>query len=135
MSEDIWDEIRAAHDKAEWASLLELCGLHLKRVPDHLDTRIPQAIALRHLNRFEEAVALLQETYDHESASPKCKYHCQCELGLTFEQVGKFDDARNAYQSAHQLFPHKDRTYNLSRCDGASPRRFCRGTRLALPCA
>lgn len=107
MSEDTWDEIREAHDKAEWASLLELCALHLKGVPAHLEARIPQAIALRHLNRFEEAAALLQETYGDESASPKCKYHCQCELGLTFEQMGKFDDARNAYQSAHQSFPTK----------------------------
>ncbi len=87
MSEDTWDEIREAHDKAEWASLLELCALHLKRVPDHLEARTPQAIALRHLNRFEEAPALLQETYGHESASPKCKYYRQCELGLTFEQM------------------------------------------------
>jgi tetratricopeptide (TPR) repeat protein len=107
MSEDTWDEIREAHDKAKWASLLELCALHLKRVPDHLEARIPQAIALRHLNRFEEAATSLQETYDHESASPKCKYHCLCELGLTFEQMGKFDDARSAYQSAHQLFATK----------------------------
>ena len=107
MTEDTWDEIQEAHDKAEWASLLELCALHLNRVPDHLEARIPQAIALRHLNRFEEAAALFQETHDHENASPKCKYHCQCELGLTLERMGKFDDARNACQSARQLFPTK----------------------------
>jgi len=107
VSEDTWDEIREAYDKAEWASLLELCALHLKRVPDHLEARTPQAIALRHLNRFEEGAALLQETYGHESASPKCKYYCQCELGLTFEQMGRFDDAHKAYHSAQQLFPTK----------------------------
>ena len=100
MSKETWDEIQEAPDKGEWASLLELCLLHLKREPAHLEARIPQAIALRHLNQFQEAAALLQETYDHESASPKCKYHCQCELALTFEQMGKFDEARKSYQSA-----------------------------------
>jgi tetratricopeptide (TPR) repeat protein len=107
MSEDTWGEIREAHDKAKWASLLELCALHRKRAPDHLEARIPQAIALRHLNRFEDAAALLQGTHDHETASQKCKYHCQCELGLTFEQMGKLDHARNAYQAAHYLIPTK----------------------------
>ena len=107
MSKETWDEIQEAHDKGEWASLLELCLLHLKREPTHLEARIPQAIALRHLNQFQEAAALLQETCDHESASPKCKYHCQCELALTFEQMGKFDEARKSYQSAHELFPTK----------------------------
>jgi hypothetical protein len=42
MSEDTWDEIREAHDKAEWASLLELCALHLKGVPAHRRPGFPK---------------------------------------------------------------------------------------------
>jgi tetratricopeptide (TPR) repeat protein len=107
MSEESWDQIREAHDKEQWATLLELCALHLKQVPDHLDARIPKAIALRKLKRFEEAATLLQETHDHANASLNCKYYCQCELGLTFEEIGKFIDARKAYEAAHRLFPTK----------------------------
>ena len=105
MSEESWDEIHKAHDKNQWATLLELCVQHLKQNRDHLWARIPQAIALTHLNHLEEAVTLLQETYENANASPYCKYQCQRELGQTFEEMGRFDDARRAYDEAHRLEP------------------------------
>ena len=61
-SEDAWAQIAEAHNKDQWASLLEVCALHLKMNPDHIQAQIPQAIALRHLKRFDEAVALLKKS-------------------------------------------------------------------------
>jgi hypothetical protein len=55
MSEESWDEIHKAHDKNQWATLLELSVQHLKQNPDHLWARIPQAIALTHLNHLERS--------------------------------------------------------------------------------
>src|SRR5947209_4642708 len=105
MSEETWDQMHEADEKGQWASLLELCALHLKDNPDHLQARIPQAIALRNLKRFQEAVQLLEQTYANANASTKCKYECQYELGLTFEEIGRIDDARLAYNTAHELRP------------------------------
>jgi hypothetical protein len=79
-SEESWVQINDAHNKDQWASLLELCALHLKENPDHIQARIPQAIALRHLKRFDGAVTLLQETSGDPRASEKCKYQCQTQL-------------------------------------------------------
>ena len=106
MSEDCWEQIHQAHDKDQWASLLELCGVHLRERPDHLEANIPKAVALRNLYRLEEAATLLAQTFGHPSASPKCKYQCQYELGQVLEDMGRFDDARLAYETAHQLFPN-----------------------------
>jgi tetratricopeptide (TPR) repeat protein len=105
MSEETWDQMHEADEKGHWASLLALCALHLKNNPDHLQARIPQAIALRNLKRFQEAVTVLEQTYANSGASEKCKYQCQRELGDTLEEMGKFDDARRAYDEAHRLAP------------------------------
>jgi superkiller protein 3 len=105
MSEETWDEMHDADEKGQWASLLELCARHLKGNPDHFQARIPQATALRNLKRFQEAVNLLEQTYTNPNASTKSKFQCQCELGLTFEEMRKIDDARLAYDTAHQLRP------------------------------
>ncbi|HWY51382.1 MAG TPA: tetratricopeptide repeat protein [Chthoniobacterales bacterium] len=105
MSEDTWEQMHEADEKGQWASLLELCAVHLKQNPEHLQAQIPRAVALRHLNRFQEAVTLLQQTYADRNASEKCKYQCQRELGQTFEEMGRFDDARRAYDEAHRLVP------------------------------
>ena len=105
MSQDTWAEIKDADNKDQWASLLELCTIHLKQNPEHFQARIPQAIALRHLNRFNEAIRLLQLTYGEPNASPKCKSQCQRQLGQAFEEMGRFDDARRAYDEAHRLEP------------------------------
>ena len=104
-SEDSWAQITEAHNKDQWASLLEACALHLKKNPNHIQAQIPQAIALRHLKRFDEAVALLQKTYTDPSASEQCKYQCQTQLGETLQEVGRFDDARRAYDEAYRLLP------------------------------
>lgn len=104
-SEDSWVQIKEAHNKDQWASLLELCELHLKKNPDHIQAQIPQAIALRHLKRFTEAVALLQTTYTDPNATEKCKYQCQTQLGETLQEMGRFDDARQAYNEAYRLLP------------------------------
>src|SRR5438477_13204633 len=106
MREPTWGQIPEAENKGQWAALLELCAIHLKQTPDHLEARIFQAIALKHLKRLEESAMLLQQTYDAPNASSKCKYHCQYELGQTFEEMGRFDDARRAYDEAHQLVPN-----------------------------
>ena len=70
MSDDTWEQMKDADSKDQWASLLELCSIHLKQNPKHFQARIPQAIALRHLNRFNEAIILLQLTYAEPSTSP-----------------------------------------------------------------
>ena len=103
--EDSRAQIKEAHNKDQWASLLEVCALHLKMNPDHIQAQIPQAIALRHLKRFDEAVALLQKTYTDPNASEKCKSQCQTELGETLQEMGRFDDARRAYDEAYRLAP------------------------------
>jgi tetratricopeptide (TPR) repeat protein len=105
MSEDRWDQIHEAHEKDQWATLLELCELHLKENPEHLHARIPQAIALTHLKHFDEAVSLLTRTFEDPNVSVTCKHQCQRQLGQTFEEMGRFDDARRAYEEAHRLDP------------------------------
>jgi len=106
MSDDTWEQMTDADSKDQWASLLELCSIHLKQNPKHFQARIPQAIALRHLNRFNEAIILLQLTYAEPSTSPKCKSQCERQLGRTFEEMGRFDDARRAFEEAHCLDPN-----------------------------
>ena len=106
MSDDTWEQIKDADTKDQWASLLELCSIHLKQNPKHFHARIPQALALQHLNRFNEAISLLQLTYEEPNASPKCKSQCQRQLGQTFEKMGRFDDARRAFEEAHRLDPN-----------------------------
>lgn len=105
MRDETWDQMHEVDEKGQWASLLELCALHLKDNPDHLQARIPQAIALRNLKRFQEAVAVLEQTYANPNSSPECKYQCQRELGQTFEEMGRFNEARHAYEEAHRLVP------------------------------
>jgi superkiller protein 3 len=106
MSDDTWEQIKDADTKDQWASLLELCSIHLKQNPKHFQARIPQAIALQHLNRFDEAISLLQLTFEEADASAKCKSQCQRQLGQTFEKMGSFDDARRASEEAHRLDPN-----------------------------
>jgi tetratricopeptide (TPR) repeat protein len=106
MSDDTWEQIKDADTKDQWASLLELCSIHLKQNPKHFQARIPQAIALQHLNRLNEAIRLLQLTYEEPNASAKCKSQCQRQLGQTFEEIGRFDDARRAFEEAHRLDPN-----------------------------
>ncbi len=106
MSDDTWEQIKDADTKDQWASLLELCSIHLKQNPKHFQARIPQAIALQHLNRLNEAISLLQLTYEEPNASAKCKSQCQRQLGQTFEEIGRFDDARRAFEEAHRLDPN-----------------------------
>jgi tetratricopeptide (TPR) repeat protein len=105
MNEDTWEQIKDADNKDQWASLLELCTIHLKQNPEHFQAGIPKAIALRHLSQFNEAIKLLQLTYEEPNASRKCKSQCQRQLGQTFEEMGRFDDARRAYDEAHHLEP------------------------------
>jgi tetratricopeptide (TPR) repeat protein len=105
MSDDTWEQINDADSKDQWASLLELCSVHLKQNPKHFQVRIPQAIALQHLNRFDEAISLLQLAFEEPNASAKCKSQCQRHLGQTFGEMGRFDDARRAFEGAHRLDP------------------------------
>jgi tetratricopeptide (TPR) repeat protein len=105
MSEDIWDQMYQADEKGQWATLLELCEVYLKKNPEHMHARIPQAIALTNLKRFDEAVSLLNRIFEDPNTSSYCKYQCQRELGQTFEEMGRFADARRAYDEAHRLEP------------------------------
>ena len=105
MSEDIWDQLYQADEKGQWATLLELCELYLKKNPENFHARIPQAMALTHLKRFDEAVALLKRTFEDPNTSAKFRHQCQRELGQTFEEMGRFEEARRAYEEAHRLDP------------------------------
>src|SRR4051812_39462471 len=106
--DDLWKRVRDADDKSQWATLLELCLLFEQQNPEHLQVRILHAEALTKLNRFAEGKTLLLKTYDHPQASVSCKYHCQCALGHAFTEMGRFDDARAAYEIAHRLRPEKE---------------------------
>jgi tetratricopeptide (TPR) repeat protein len=104
-SEDSWAQIEEAFEKDQWATLLELCALHLKENPEHPYARIWQAVALSHLSQQDRAINLLERIYKDPNTSSYCKYQCQRELGQTFEEMGRFNDARRAYEEAHQLDP------------------------------
>jgi|ERR1051326_2654104 hypothetical protein len=86
MSEETWDQMHEADEKGQWASLLELCAVHIKENPDHLQAGIPQATALRNLKRFPEAVAVLERTYANPDASTTCKHQCQRQLGRNLKR-------------------------------------------------
>jgi tetratricopeptide (TPR) repeat protein len=106
-SDEHWSEIWAAFEKSEWARLLELCTRFEIELPDFPYARLLHASALTGLKRFAEAQTILDELQNDRSASATLKYHCFVRKGEISEELGRFDDARKAYEAAHELCPNK----------------------------
>ena len=106
-AEESWEKIWSAFEKSQWAQLLELCPRFEKEFPEHLYTRLLHVSALAGLKRFKEAEAMLSELQVNPNASVTFKYHCLVKGGEILEELGRFDEARKAYESAHHLCPNK----------------------------
>jgi len=106
-NDERWSEIWAAFEKSEWARLLELCTRFETQLPDFPYARLLHASALMGLKRFTEAQTILDELQNDRSTSSTLKYHCLVKQGEILEELGKFDDAREVYEAAHELCPNK----------------------------
>jgi len=49
--------------------------------------------------------SVAEKKYTDPNASEKCKSQCETELGETLQEMGRFDDARRAYDEAYRLAP------------------------------
>jgi tetratricopeptide (TPR) repeat protein len=104
--EERWDEIWDAFKKSGWAQLLELCIRFERKLPDHLWARLIHVSALAGLNRFAEAETILHEIQTNPEAA-SLKYRCFVKHGEIAEELGRFDEARKAYEAAHNICPDK----------------------------
>ena len=106
-SDERWSEIWAAFEKSEWARLLELCTRFEMELPDFPYARLLHASALTGLKRFTKAQTILDELQSDQNTSATVRYHCLVKQGEISEELGRFDDARKAYETAHALCPNK----------------------------
>ncbi|GAM99984.1 TPR domain protein, putative component of tonB system [alpha proteobacterium U9-1i] len=84
------------------ASALDMCGLALSLQPDNAKALNVQGVALRQLDRAEEA----ENSYRSALAAAPDFVDAWCNLANLLAQLNRKDDARTAYDAALRVDPH-----------------------------